>query len=236
MGLVGHYKCNDNAATTAVVDSASGGNNGIAARNTEDFDATGKIDSALNFNGTTDLVDIANPGSGLDGGYLTVCAWIYRNGVSGTSFPRVIDRVYNGQFSCYIRESDNRMGVAIKGVDATLDWGTLSAENSVPVSTWKHCAWVLRSTGLYAYVDGVLAGSYTASVPGVLFASASALRIAERVDGTGRQLKGQIEDLRVYASVLTLGQIKAIHDSGRGTYRQLAAEAIGSPLQSAVLH
>lgn len=210
MGLVAWYKCDDSSASTVVVDSSGNGYDGTSVRNTDLMAAAGKVRGALDFNGTTDKVDVANPGSVLDGTYLTVMAWVYRNGTSGTTYPRIVDRVYNGQFALYITESGSHIGVALKASSGTVDYPTLSSTDAVPVNTWVHVALVVRSTGISVYANGVDVG--TGSVVGTLAASASAIRIGERVDaGTARTFKGYIDDVRIYNEALTAAQIQAIY-------------------------
>ena len=56
---VAHYKMNDNAASTVVIDSR-GFSNGTAQQNTEDIDTAGKVGGALSFDGSSDYVDTNN--------------------------------------------------------------------------------------------------------------------------------------------------------------------------------
>jgi hypothetical protein len=55
--LVAHWKMNDNAASTVVLDSSGNGYNGTAQQNTSALYTTGKINGALTFNGTRDYIN-----------------------------------------------------------------------------------------------------------------------------------------------------------------------------------
>jgi len=60
--LISYYKLDENAASTTV-DDAHGSNDGTASTNTNNlYDASGKINSAFDFNGTDDYVDIDDAG------------------------------------------------------------------------------------------------------------------------------------------------------------------------------
>lgn len=47
-----HYKCNDNLATTVVIDTGTGANNGTASANTSALSSTGKINESFLFDDT----------------------------------------------------------------------------------------------------------------------------------------------------------------------------------------
>ena len=51
-GCVGHWKMNDNAANTTVVDASGNGHTGVAPRNTSLMTVAGKLDRALGLNGS----------------------------------------------------------------------------------------------------------------------------------------------------------------------------------------
>jgi hypothetical protein len=54
---VAHYKMNDNAANTTVLDSSGNGYNGTAQRNTSILHTDGKVNGAISFNGTSDYIN-----------------------------------------------------------------------------------------------------------------------------------------------------------------------------------
>jgi hypothetical protein len=78
---VGHWKMNDNAANTVVVDSSGKGNNGTAQRNTSvlhiDSGNPPHLNGAFIFNGSGDYVNV---GSVIGSGAYTKVAWVKRTG------------------------------------------------------------------------------------------------------------------------------------------------------------
>jgi len=77
---ISHWKMNDNLATTNVIDSV-GDNDGTAAQNTDQLDTTGKINGALTFNGTADVVSCGSTGFPDAAEDRTICLWIYPDSI-----------------------------------------------------------------------------------------------------------------------------------------------------------
>jgi len=86
-----HYKCNDNAANTTVLD-ATGTNNGASTTNTSNLHTDGKIDGGFKFDGTA-FINLGtskfNVTSGaiafwlVDKGTINISRWIIGRGPKG---------------------------------------------------------------------------------------------------------------------------------------------------------
>jgi hypothetical protein len=106
--------------------------------------------------------------------------------------------------------------MGVHGNSGSLD---SSIGGAVPLATWTHCAWVVASTGVFGYINGVLSAGSRPAV-GTLYSSTSAMRIANRMDaGDSRVFKGAIDDLRIYNEALTASQIAAIYNNDMGLGR-----------------
>ena len=80
VGLVAHYKLNDNAATTNIIDSVSD-HDGTATQNSSAMTVAGKIGTAIDFNGTTDEVEIPSDYMWSPGvGGCPIAAWVKTSG------------------------------------------------------------------------------------------------------------------------------------------------------------
>ena len=210
-GLLRHFKMNDDAATTAVVD-ATGTANGIASANTDTFNTTGKVNGALEFDGAAHIIDTSS--DMIADSAATITAWIYPTGWGEGTFGRIVDNT-----------DDGTAGLAFRITDATdslrfgSDGGTTnvdSATNSIVLNTWTHVA-VTRTVAGVAnfYVNGALNG--TADQPsGTPEAGTGNVKIGNRTAGD-YTFAGKIDDLRVYNKVLTTAQISAIYAGGAGT-------------------
>jgi hypothetical protein len=106
-----------------------------------------------------------------------------------------------------------RFAISTSG-NATASEQRLDATSVLPVGTWTHVAIVLGAGGGTLYIDGAVAGTNAALTlrPADLGATTN--------DWLGRSqftadpaFNGQIDDLRVYASALTAGQITAIYNA-----------------------
>lgn len=220
--LVGHWKMNDNAADTDVADASGNGHTGTASQNTEDMTATGKINEALDFNGTDDYVNITGA-SALrltDGG--TIMAWIEPDGLGGGSVGRIADKgtttsATNG-FMFYVYANN----VLAFRVDAASN-NTTSSANAFSLDAWTHVAVVFTAEGRTLYADGVdvtaSGGDETGLPPDV----AGDLRIGNRAGATDRAFDGAIDDVRIYKRPLTQLEIQAIYNSGSGTESAIVA-------------
>ncbi|MCK5591091.1 MAG: hypothetical protein KAI72_03970, partial [Candidatus Pacebacteria bacterium] len=71
---IAHWKMNDNAASTTVAD-AMGNHDAGAQQNTSVLTATGKVESALTFNGTTDYIETAADIGVSGAGQRTISLW-----------------------------------------------------------------------------------------------------------------------------------------------------------------
>ncbi len=88
--LVGHWKMDDNAANTTVVDSSGNGNDGTAQQYTRDLSSTGRINGALNFNGTDDYIDCGSD-SGLDiTGSVSISTWVKFDSLADYRYQTIV--------------------------------------------------------------------------------------------------------------------------------------------------
>src|SRR3990167_1143964 len=110
--LVAQWKMNDNAANTTVAE-LGGLYNGVLNVNTDTRTIAGKIDTALDFNGSTDFVEVTDPNIGTANTF-TICLWIYP---TDTAYRNIIS---------YGNDSANR-GWTIKGSGG----GNISLRNSL---------------------------------------------------------------------------------------------------------
>lgn len=211
-GLLAHWRCNDNAATDVVADNR-GSYHGASARNTENLAANGKVNGALQFNGTSDVVTF--PTNGVPAGMKSVAVWfkaavltagglIYQGGNSFNSAPS------NWPWalwlaSGYIFWSGNTDGA---GQNFTYTPGT-----------WHHIV-LVRDNGdgdAKVYVDGSLfwtgAGqAWSGDASTMYFGNAGAFFCDVALD-----------DIRIYNRALSANEVTSLYNGGAGT------ESEGSP-------
>jgi len=225
-----YYKLDDNAATTTVVDSVAGTYNGTAQVNTSTKTATGKISSALTFNGSSDYIDIQQPlplgnlprsinfwmkldssaGTGLyvpfkasDGSSNKDFVFALGKGTSGSSPP-------GATAYYYLRRNTNDQGAGQflpSEIDNTWAMVTLTY-NGVSTGT-------TLNGGLKFYLNGVQLARYT-EIYDVTFDTQAAAQYIGR-DGAGYdKFYGLIDEFGIWSRVLTQAEITNLYNSGSG--------------------
>src|SRR3989338_2173060 len=86
-GLIGHWKFDETSGTSA---SDSSGNNNTGTLTNSPTWTTGKINSALSFDGTDDYVNIGN--MNVSGSGITIAAWVKADSFSSAIDTRFISK------------------------------------------------------------------------------------------------------------------------------------------------
>ncbi|HQN36146.1 MAG TPA: phage tail protein, partial [Sedimentisphaerales bacterium] len=213
--LVGHWRLNDNAASTTVVDATGNGHDGTATENTSGLSTTGKIGTALQFAIASaryvKITDHADLRMDSTGG--TVSCWVKWDGdftpTSGSS-PRIWARA--SYVGLIVVESNGRLTGQAGGANFSTD-----SSQGVVAGTWTHVAVVFDPVAgtRRIYVNGV--DKTTSGVSGPMPAStAYDFFLAARTADNG-YFGGVIDDFRVYSRPLTQGEILKIYNGGSGT-------------------
>jgi len=230
LNLISHYKMNDNRATTNVVDTGVGSNDGTlnGGDNTSDKSVTGKINRAFNLNGSDDFInindvltnDLATTTKG------TWACWIKPVDATPSSIDILISfNDTDANTFIHIRiKTDGKLRA--KATDAgTAQW-QLDTDNVVlSDNTYTHIAIVQDGTFPVIYIDGVaVAQTFSTSTDKTIWfndlAGLDNGRIADRnVDGGGEtnHFNGEVDDVRIYNTALTSSEISAIYNAGNGT-------------------
>jgi hypothetical protein len=172
---------------------------------------SGPYGSTGTFDGAGDYYELPNPGAVFNGCGLTAIARL-RFLDAGTSYPRVLDRAYGGQFACYLNTSSPGvfdLGMAIQTTGISSDTTGFGFTGTLQAGTWRTCGWVYDKDEMRCYLDGV--SSVPVTTPsGGLATSTSAVRIGNRVDGTNRDYKGDIEYVYAWNRALTQAEITQV--------------------------
>jgi chitodextrinase len=188
-----------NAGSGATVADASGlGNNGTIANAV--WTTNGKYGSALIFNGVNALVTIADAPSLRLTNAMTLEAWINPTTVNRTWR----DVIYKANDNYYLEATSSRNPAAPLGGGSTFGetWGTAA----LAANTWTHLAVTYDRVTLRLYVNGVQVSSKARTQ--AIATSANPLQIGG--DSLfGRYFSGTIDEVRIYSSALTAGQVQA---------------------------
>jgi hypothetical protein len=204
------------ASGTTAVDGSGNNNNGTIAGATRVTGQTG-FGGALQFNGSSSIVNIAHSASLALTNGMTLEAWVNPSANAGTSvndgWRTVImkERSTTGlAYGLYGNDGDSNPSrpagyIRNNGTDVEAANGP-----AVPIGVWTHLAVTYDGTTLRLYVNGVLRNSVAAS--GGIAASTAPLRIGGNtvfsVPGT-EYFAGLIDEVRIYNRALSAAEITA---------------------------
>jgi hypothetical protein len=198
-GLVAAYNF-DQGSGTVLTDVSGRGNNGTITGATWN---TGRTGGALSFNGTSNLVTVAdNATLDLTTG-LTIEAWV-NAAVAPTGWRTIVAKETTGNVVYYLHactSSSNRpaTGGRFGSADQVLYGGTRLTAN-----TWVHLAATYDGTTQRLFVNGAQVASRAQT--GSLTVSTGAVRIGGN-QVFGEYFQGRIDDLRIYNRALTAAEI-----------------------------
>lgn len=227
--LVSHYKMNDNADNNTVTDDGSAGDNLAWDNGLNDYTSenavTGKINGALEFDGTDDRARVAKVGYRYTDSSGTIACWIYVTGNGSAANNWIFG-------SCDEANTDQYMGIVYDPNDAAfqLNIGTgtpvrfRSPLNSITQNTWYHIAVSSSGSAHKMYINGAeVTKTYEAGSNNGAWWSYVNLRDNIimghlRKGGTPSNFfQGYVDDIRVYSNQLTDAEIADLYNSGNGT-------------------
>jgi len=201
VGLVAAYSFNAGTGTT-VADVSGNGNTGTI--NGATWTTAGRFGGALSFNGTSNMVTIADSSSlDLTVG-MTLEAWVFptatpTNGRSIIAKEQPGDIVYSLHASSRPNHRPATM-VFVAGSERQLIGGT-----RVSTNTWVHLAATYDGTTQRLYVNGVQVASRAQTGP--IVTSNSPLRIGGNAV-FGEFFQGRIDEVRIYNRALSATEIQ----------------------------
>lgn len=163
--LVGHWRFNEGVGTVAY-DSSTYGNNATIYGATW---TTGKIGSALQFNGINNYVDARNPPSLQITGAITLIGWIKLNNLAVSSglFGRGHGLGSPGDFGYFVTYYATTASIYFD-THSTIARDTLHLTNAIIDTNWHHIAVTWNGTtsvnGKKLYIDGVLSAQSTSTI------------------------------------------------------------------------
>jgi len=160
--ILAHWKLNDDAATTVVVDADGATYNGVASSNTEDINAVGKVNSCFDFNGVEYVTVADNPnfsfGNGTTDTPFSIATWVYYNGATNgqmiiskyeVTTPNLMEWYFQIDTAkravLLLAHKDNTAYIAVASSALSAGWYFIVATYDGSES----------ETGLHIYINGV---------------------------------------------------------------------------------
>ncbi len=209
-GLAAHWKLDDGGGVT-VSDSVGSANLTIAGSNAPTW-TTGKVNGALNFtaSGTISATTGLTGLNGLTTG-LTATAWVYRPGdLTGDTHLLELNHT-GGRILKLLQGAGNRCFCAeVFQAAGQCACGTLTD------NAWQHIGVTWDGANTRLYVNGTaVAGPFPYAGP-VSAYTASQAWLGSKSFG-GYEVKGKLDDVRIYGQALTPVEMQALHAAGAGS-------------------
>jgi alpha-tubulin suppressor-like RCC1 family protein len=212
-GLIGHWTLDETSGTTAN-DSTANNNDGTMQNMTGAANTVpGQDETALNFDGSAEYINIGNPALFQITGSMTIAAWVKME--TNAEIKHIVSKQgstpdYGWRLATAGSNDNFVMGVTSDGVAMT------DRESVVlPVmGTWYHVVGVYNATAqtLDIYINGVLNnGTLTGTVPASQFNSAQNVNIGRRLTAPNRYFDGDIDDVRIYDRPLSASEISDLY-------------------------
>jgi len=205
-GLVGHWKMDETATSTAY-DYSGSGNHGSGLGGVS-YNASCQIGGCFTFDGSSGRVEIANDSTLAIDGALSISLWFYPTNLS-LGRQGLVYKQYNNEYEIIMESSGS---ISFYHGDGTFEEILEPGSNYITENTWNHLV-VTRDTSvgkIYFYVNGDLLGSDDYS--DVPLAGSDKIVIGRR-DGTSYYFAGSIDDVRIYNRALSEGEVDRIKNS-----------------------
>jgi hypothetical protein len=203
-----YYKLNDD-----VLDSSGNGYNGTATSVTY---AAGRFGQAAVFNGSSSRIttNLITPNTQ----DLSWSFWVKDLVHNGSSSMNTLLLDYKNNYAFINYTSSNTLYANARNSSTNADIDVQSS--AIDTSSWRHIVFVSSlSSGSFLYIDGALVDSNTASMPSRLSINyGSGLEIgwnpAEGSPFTAYALDGSIDQVRIFNSALSAGNVTSLYNEG----------------------
>ena len=204
--LAGWWKLDEGSGLEAS-DSSGNGNDGTIG-GTPNWIAAGKINGALEFNGTDCFINVGNGPSLQIRDEITIAFWIKSSGFGSNGWAAIVSK---GDGSWRMSRSANTGSSLHMGVGGTTVSGNtyFDATTAVTDGEWHHGAGVYDGSRAIIYIDGVEDASIAAT--GQLASASQDVLICDNADYAGqRLLAATLDDIQIYNRALTPVEIQTI--------------------------
>jgi len=203
LGLVGYWSFEDATGTLATDFSGNGNIGTLNAGGAKPTWASGKVGSALSFDGS-DYVTVTDTGSNVEvGSALTITAWVKPN--ASVSNINIVSRA---NFSYRFRlDGGNTLWAYLNGSVAAATTSSFTTTSDI----WQHVAMVYDgvSNTVVFYLNGA-SDSKATSVSGVLDSPAQDLFIGSYTQGA-EFFSGLIDEVRIYNRALSATEVADLY-------------------------
>jgi hypothetical protein len=202
-GLIGWWKLDETDGNT-VKDSSGNNHNGTLIGNTKW--AQGKIGGAVDLDGKSSFVQIADKSAFNIAGQITIACWANIRSVP-TEYMAIVTKG-DGSWRLSTAQKQRKFHCSVNNYNSIV----LDGSTEVAANEWHHVAAVYNGDEVRIYVDGRL----DAQKPwkGGIAANDFDVLIGENAEQKGRFFDGLIDDVRIYNYALKESDIMALFNEG----------------------
>lgn len=218
-GLVGHWKFDETTGTAAANEVVYGSGGTLEAGMTAAAATTaGKVNTAFNFNGSSDYIDLNDDTQNLSGS-MTISAWVKPNswGVDegGGVFAEaiMIRKTSSNGFGFGILDDNGNNALFL--FDST-NGQVRSNNNVLQLNQWQLVSVVISGGTATFYVNGQAAGSAAYTLIGDGTNVWTDIGVDE---GLTEYFNGTMDDVRMYSRALSAADIAALYSTWPGNIR-----------------
>jgi hypothetical protein len=233
LGLIGYWPLNEGVGNQAG-DFSGNGNTGTLGNNagTNPVWTSGKRGKALQFDGSTNYVNMGNITAMNGLTKITVSAWIKSSSAGVNTQGQGVEVLQksactgisgDGPFELYIGQGVNK---AEFGVYAPGGTNSDQSTTNVDDGTWHLLTGEYDGSNVTIWVDGVQQGTPTSLVGATLTNTTHAFGFSGYCDGgVGNVYNGIIDDVRVYNRALSATEIAGLYNQGTAGGTQIGASS-----------
>lgn len=210
--LIGHWPCQDNAASTTVAGLVGGDGTLTGAGNTSASSVAGPNSAyplAISLDGVNDSVPL--PDISATSATATFSMWIKRSGTQSSYTSLLTSRATSNCSLGLSYTSTDRLGYYWDNLHYDFDFGS---DADITDNTWTHIAVTVSGTAAVLYVNGASVGTNTATHGSVLWGDDFYISDDNAGD---RFFTGAVADVRVYNRTLSPTDIQEIYELGSGS-------------------
>ena len=205
-GLVAYYPFNGNAN-----DESGNGNSGtLEGSPTLTTDRFGRLNSAYQFNGSTDYILVNNSDSFPDSA-ITVAFWFNRDGVVPTGLENYLSKEHSFQSYMY---SDSTMSTGVWRGTAGSWANWLDSAYKAPMNEWVFYAFTYSNSSQVAktYINGTLISTQQdTDMAAIVRTSSYPMYIGRNGSSSVYFINGKMDDIRIYGRVLSDNEVNTLY-------------------------
>lgn len=209
-GLVAFWPFNDNANDISI-----NNNNGIVNGASLTTDRFGKLNSAYNFDGVSNFIQVPNSISLQNINEISISAWVNINQFYyvpnfGYNFPIFTksNQYYNwGNYELQIWQGGAK-------IVTHLEYQETECPSNVPLNQWKHIVCTVSNGKTSFYIDGVLILTKNSGVFPQTPKNNMPILIGRNIQGGYPEAaKGKIDDIGIWNRALSLEEVTSLYKS-----------------------